>query len=62
MLRTKKWPWKAEMRSPREQRMRMTASQPVGLVRLRRSSAASLRASLEGGLEGSAADGALKPG
>jgi len=32
--RMKKWPWKAEMRRPLEQRMRITASQPVVRVRL----------------------------
>ena len=34
----KKWPWKALMRRPLEQRMRMTASQAVGRDRLCRTS------------------------
>ena len=34
----KKWPWKALMRRPLLQRMRMTASQAVGRARLCRTS------------------------
>lgn len=41
-LLLKKWPWKELILSPLLQRMRMTASQAVGRVRLRRSSADSL--------------------
>ena len=36
--RMKKWPWKALMRRPLEQRMRMTASHAVGRARLCRTS------------------------
>lgn len=36
--RMKKWPWKALMRRPLLQRMRMTASQAVGRARLCRTS------------------------
>jgi hypothetical protein len=38
-LLLKKWPWKELILSPLLQRMRITASQAVGRVRLRRSSA-----------------------
>jgi hypothetical protein len=34
----KKWPWKAVMRKPLEQRMRMTASHAVGRDKLWRTS------------------------